>query len=130
MNRAIGEHVRAQHATEDQKRTWVVGHAPGGPLPDQPALEHLHHRLVQRDPPAHLVAVGIHHALDEAHEILLHRAVIPAALLGEPDGQGVVVDRDHGLQTACAERIDHLVVMSDGLLGEAALARLDAAPFQ
>ena len=116
-----------------RRTTWNARRVvllPGRPLPEDVALEDVDHRLVERDPPAHAIVIGVDHPLHEALEVVLDRGILPPPLLGEPARQGVVMDRDDGLDPALEQRIDDGAVVLERLVGEPPVLRLEAAPFE
>ena len=89
-----------------------------------------HARLVDRARPLHQAVEPGGRLLAVGGEALGHVVALPAALVGEPERRGEVVERDDRRDARLAQPLAHAGVVVERHGGELAVGRLDAAPLE
>lgn len=129
VNLMKSENMRPKHAAHNAERRTIVLLA-RRPLPNDATPEGVDNRLVERDPPTHQVFVFVQDMSDIAREEVLNSGRLPAVALRQPQRQGVVMDRDDGLDAALAQGLEDFAVVSKFFGCEPPLLWLDSAPFE
>src|SRR2546422_7569768 len=100
------------------------------PLAANVALVGNDRRFVDRHPEAGQLAQLVRYAFGVSGESLSSLGRFPTARVSNPGRIGEMVQRDHRLHVAVAQRLQHVGVVLETRPGKLARGRLDPAPFQ